>query len=310
MQRTMLNFLTILNYFLIQDVGQVFPQAANFSSSGGASNQRHRTPASSKALPGVLQPQQPVLAYRATSPGESTSTIKQSHRRESGGRSSPRGGPSPSHSQPASFQQGTLPAAVFVDSQTQSQQPVAQLERGGKRPPRPQAIRLAGKDQAVSLLPAEVESAQIHAEEKPGKQFAGDGVSASPFDRQEARRLRNKDRPDRPVWTPRRREGTPATDQASTNSTLSSSSVGAVTLDVASANTQSGTDVVLKTEKGERVNHVRHNGRPGPDNRGSEPYQGPGEHWVFLTFYRMVMRKVCQSHVSYLSYWSLVLLVV
>jgi hypothetical protein len=238
--------------------------SSNSHSNGGASNQRHRSSASGKASSGVVQQQQSASLYRAASPVETAPTSKQSHRRDSGGRTSPRG--AVAQSQP----QSAPPATAVVDPQIQAQSQPAQVERGGKRPPRPQAIRLAGKDQAVSLMnSSETETGLGHGEEKSAKQIpseVGSGTSLS--ERQDSRRLRNKDRPDRPVWTPRRREGVTLGAEAPVSSNDGTvHPVGVSTAEVASANALAGTDFTSKHDRGERGNLGKHTGRSGSESR-------------------------------------------
>jgi hypothetical protein len=119
-------------------------QLSDNSSGGFALNQQIRTPAAAKGTSSSMQPQHTV-AYRATSAGStataSSTPPKHSHHRESG-KSSPR-------AQVASSQHGVTTTQIPTEPKGISQ-PL--LERGGKRPPRPQAIRLAGKDQTVYLL--------------------------------------------------------------------------------------------------------------------------------------------------------------
>lgn len=173
--------------------------------------------------------------------------------------------------------QGTLAGAAAEDAQTQ-QIPSPQ-ERGGKRPPRPQTIRLLVKDQPASLLPsAEVDSETGHINDKTTKQIPGEGVPVSVSERHDSRRLRNKDRPDRPVWTPRRRDGgTAGADGTVVSNGVTASPVSAPTSETSLGTTaQSGTDMALKNDKGERGNHGRHTGRAGTESRGSDNHQAPG----------------------------------
>ncbi len=264
-------------------------QLSDNSSGGFALNQQIRTPAAAKGTSSSMQPQHTV-AYRATSAG-STATAgstppKHSHHRESG-KSSPRAGSSvKDHAQVASSQHGVTTTQIPTEPKGISQ-PL--LERGGKRPPRPQAIRLAGKDQTVSLVSAsEVESGasqnnnssrSVDVKEKGSNIAASDGgLSASMSDRQDARRLRNKDRPDRPVWTPRRRSETVAVG-SEVSSGISSAVVPitVVSPEASQANLHSGTETVSRAEKEELVNDQKHGGKSGSDGRGSESQQGSGD---------------------------------
>jgi len=262
-------------------------QLSDNSSGGFALNQQIRTPAAAKGTSSSMQPQHTV-AYRATSAGStataSSTPPKHSHHRESG-KSSPR-------AQVASSQHGVTTTQIPTEPKGISQ-PL--LERGGKRPPRPQAIRLAGKDQTVSLvLPlssaSEVESGasqnnnssrSVDVKEKGSNIAASDGgLSASMSDRQDARRLRNKDRPDRPVWTPRRRSETVAVG-SEVSSGISSAVVplpiSVVSPEASQANLHSGTETVSRAEKEELVNDQKHGGKSGSDGRGSESQQGSGD---------------------------------
>lgn len=256
-----------------QEPGQA-GAAANGVGSGAAHSQRHRSSGSSKVAPGAQQQAQSAVAYRATSPGESASSGKQSHRQESGARSSGRG--SLAHGQAAASGQGTSSVGAGLDSPVQSQSPATQVERGGKRPPRPQAIRLAGKDQAVSLVSSMEVEGQAGNREKIVKQVSGDGASmASASEKQDARRLRNKDRPDRPVWTPRRRDGA-ATKGDGAASANGATPAGTASMDGAQGSVQSGTDVGSKGDRVERSGG-RQNGKSGSEMRSSEPLQTSGE---------------------------------
>ncbi|CAK9857792.1 unnamed protein product [Sphagnum jensenii] len=237
----------------------------------------------------------PNVAYRATSAGStataSSTPPKHSHHRESG-KSSPRAGSSvKDHAQVASSQHGVTTTQIPTEPKGISQ-PL--LERGGKRPPRPQAIRLAGKDQTVSLvLPlsnaSEVESGasqnnnssrSVDVKEKGSNIAASDGgLSASMSDRQDARRLRNKDRPDRPVWTPRRRSETVAVGSevsSGNSSAVVPLPISVVSPEASQANLHSGTETVSRAEKEELVNDQKHGGKSGSDGRGSESQQGSG----------------------------------
>jgi hypothetical protein len=269
-------------------------QLSDNSSGGFALNQQIRTPAAAKGTSSSMQPQHTV-AYRATSAGStataSSTPPKHSHHRESG-KSSPRAGSSvKDHAQVASSQHGVTTTQIPTEPKGISQ-PL--LERGGKRPPRPQSIRLAGKDQTVSLvLPlssaSEVESGasqnnnssrSVDVKEKGSNIAASDGgLSASMSDRQDARRLRNKDRPDRPVWTPRRRSETVAVG-SEVSSGISSAGVplpiSVVSPEASQANLHSGTETVSRAEKEELVNDQKHGGKSGSDGRGSESQQGSG----------------------------------
>ena len=245
---------------------------SNNNSNGGTSNQRHKSSASGKVSSGVVQQQQSAPVYRAASPVETAPTSKQSHRRDSGGRASPRG--VVAQNQP----QSAPSAAAGVDPLTQAQSQPTQVERGGKRPPRPQAIRLAGKDQAVSLMnSSETETGLGHGDEKSVKQISSDvGSVTSLSERQDSRRLRNKDRPDRPVWTPRRREGVPLGAESPVSSNGGTvHPVGVSIVEAASANASTGTDSTSKHDKGERGNHGKHTGRSGSESR-VDSHQGPG----------------------------------
>ncbi|CAK9191764.1 unnamed protein product [Sphagnum jensenii] len=236
-----------------------------------------------------------TVAYRATSAGStataSSTPPKHSHHRESG-KSSPRAGSSAKdHAQVASSQHGVTTTQIPTEPKGISQ-PL--LERGGKRPPRPQAIRLAGKDQTVSLvLPlssaSEVESGasqnnnssrSVDVKEKGSNIAASDGgLSASMSDRQDARRLRNKDRPDRPVWTPRRRSETVAVGSevsSGNSSAVVPLPISVVSPEASQANLHSGTETVSRAEKEELVNDQKHGGKSGSDGRGSESQQGSG----------------------------------
>lgn len=262
----------ILNLRLsLQEAGQG-NVSSNSNNNGGTSNQRHRSSASGKVSSGLVQQQQSAPLYRAASPVETAPTSKQNHRRDSGGRGSPRG--------PAAQSQPQLapPAAAVVDPQTQAQSQPTQVERGGKRPPRPQAIRLAGKEQAVSLMnSSETESGLGHGEEKSVKQIPSDvGPTTSLLERQDSRRLRNKDRPDRPVWTPRRREGVAVGAEAPVSSNgATAHPVGVSAVEAGSANGPTGTDITTKLDKGERGNHGKHAGRSGAESR-MDSQQGSG----------------------------------
>ncbi|XP_024373687.1 uncharacterized protein [Physcomitrium patens] len=243
-------------------------QAAPAANGVSGNNQRHRSSGSTKVAAGAVQQAQSVTAYRATSPGKSGSSGKQNHRQESGGRISPRG----------SLPQGSSSPGAGSDHQAQSHASGTQVERVGKRPPRPQAIRLAGKDQAVSLLSsAEAEGQGGNGEEWSVKHVGSDGVAVTPSssEKQDARRLRNKDRPDRPVWTPRRREGVTgkADGAASTNGVTSAS--GGSSTDGAPPTAQSGTDVGFKNDRTERSSG-RQNGKSGSEVRSSVSHQTSG----------------------------------
>lgn len=256
-----------------QEPGQVVA-AANGVGSGAAHSQRHRSSGSLK--PAAGQQAQVVLAYRATSPGESVSSGKQSHRQESGARSSGRGGVP--LGQAAVSPQGTSSAGAGLDSQGQSQAVAMQVERVGKRPPRPQAIRLAGKEQAVSLVSSlEAEAQAGNGEEKVGKQVSGDGASmASVSEKLDARRLRNKDRPDRPVWTPRRREGVAAKGDGSASA--NGATPAGTSVEGVHGSGQAVVDAGPKSDRVERLGG-RQNGKSGSEVRSLEPLQFSGE-WV------------------------------
>ncbi|KAJ7514598.1 hypothetical protein O6H91_23G051500 [Diphasiastrum complanatum] len=194
----------------------------------GAISLKHRPPVSPKITSAVQQQQ------RAPSPGGSVSTnstSKQMNRRESAGKSS-RGSVSLSKEQ----------GVVQADYPTQNRDHSVQTE---KRLLRLQVSRMSSKDHAFSLSTslspseAEVGLQQLNLESK----VQADGLTnnqsaiylASPIsgsDRQDARRVKNKDRPDRPVWTPRRRadnsQGADISVSMATSTKLSESSVASV----------------------------------------------------------------------------------
>jgi regulator of nonsense transcripts 3 len=255
----------------VVESGQV-AAAANGVGTGTAHSQRNRSSGSPKVSAGGAQQAQSVLAYRATSTGDPVSSGKQSHRQEAVSRSSGRSGVP--QVQTGASAQGTSSTGSALDLQAQSQAAATQVERAGKRPPRPQAIRLAGKEQAVSLMSSSEAEAQAgNGEEKVGKQMSGDGASLA-SEKQDARRLRNKDRPDRPVWTPRRREGVAAKADgaASANGAMPA---GTAPADGVQGSLQSGMDTGSKSDRMERSSG-RQNGKPGSDVRSSEPLQISG----------------------------------
>lgn len=187
-----------------------------FLSGGGSNlhNQRHRPPMSARINSASSQPQ------LATSVEGSAVAAppKISQRREVSGRNSSRGALSPRDQQSPSH------ATLLQDSPSQQQGSPQPAERAGKRPPRPQNIRMTGKEPAPSLAShsesdqaASLTSNSLPTEEK------SESFPASGSERQDTRRVRNKDRPDRPVWTPRRRS-----DPAQTSDQSSSMSSAAV----------------------------------------------------------------------------------
>lgn len=117
-----------------------------------------------------------------------------------------------------------------------------------------------------------------HINDKTTKQIPGEGVPVSASERHDSRRLRNKDRPDRPVWTPRRRDGgTAGVDGTVVSNGVTASPASAPTSETSLGTpAQSGTDMALKNDKGERGNHGRHTGRAGTESRGSDNHQAPG----------------------------------
>lgn len=278
----------------VQNVGQVGTALLSDDSCGDlAPNQRNHSPASAKGTSGSVQLQQVVLASRATaaaSAATTNSTSKQSHRRESG-KTSPQAGLSVrDRVQVALSQHGAATTSIPVDPKGLSQQP---LERAGKWPPRPHAIRLASKDQTVSLLlppssSSEVESGvsqndnisgSNHVKEKGSNMAASDGVlSVSVSDRQDARHLRNKDRPDRPVWTPRRRSDTVAvgSEVSSGISFAVPSPTAVISPESPLVNSHSEIEPVPKGEEGENGNHHKQGVKSGSNGRGSESQQSSG----------------------------------
>jgi hypothetical protein len=276
------------------DVGQVGTVLLSDDSCGGlAPNQQNHSPASAKGTSGSVQLQQVVIASRATaaaSAATTSSTSKQSHRRESG-KTSPQAGLSVRHRvQVALSQHGGATISIPVDPKGLSQQP---LERAGKWPPRPHAIRLASKDQTVSLLlppssSSEVESGvsqnntisgSNHVKEKGSNMAASDGVlSVSVSDRQDARHLRNKDRPDRPVWTPRRRSDTVAVGSEASSGISSAvpSPTAVISAESPLVNSHSEIEAVPKGEEGENGNHRKQGVKSGSNGRGSDSQQSSG----------------------------------
>ncbi|XP_024390724.1 uncharacterized protein [Physcomitrium patens] len=241
---------------------------ANSVGVGTTNNQRHRSSGPAKVAAGGVQQMQSAVAHRATSLGDSISSGKQIHRQEYGGRTSLRGTPA----------QGSSAPGLGSDSHAQPQASGTQVEKVGKRPPRPQAIRLAGKDQAISLVSSvEAEGQAGNGEERSVKQVANDGAASSPslLDKQDARRLRNKDRPDRPVWTPRRREGVTGKADGTAFANSPASAAGTASTEGTSSTASSGTDVGSKNDRAERSSG-RHNGRSGSEVRSSEPPQTSG----------------------------------
>ncbi|KAH8969993.1 hypothetical protein BDL97_02G062600 [Sphagnum fallax] len=253
----------------------------------------NHSPASAKGTSGSVQLQQVVIASRATaaaSAATTSSTSKQSHRRESG-KTSPQAGLSVRHRvQVALSQHGGATISIPVDPKGLSQQP---LERAGKWPPRPHAIRLASKDQTVSLLlppssSSEVESGvsqnntisgSNHVKEKGSNMAASDGVlSVSVSDRQDARHLRNKDRPDRPVWTPRRRSDTVAVGSEASSGISSAvpSPTAVISAESPLVNSHSEIEAVPKGEEGENGNHRKQGVKSGSNGRGSDSQQSSG----------------------------------
>lgn len=148
----------------------------------------------------------------------------------------------------------------------QQQMQVSNLEKE-KRPPRPQLVQLVSKD-ANGSLEDKVSGSDMHGE------------------KQEKQQRRNKDRPDRGVWTPlRRSEGSLASDESLSSSAsqptqlpLDSSEGSQVEVKIDLLNARSGD---VKTFGSGRNSHSfldngshKHVGRRGPIYGGSKDADG------------------------------------
>jgi hypothetical protein len=122
-------------------------------------------------------------------------------------------------------------------------------------------------------------SGSNHVKEKGSNMAASDGVlSVSVSDRQDARHLRNKDRPDRPVWTPRRRSDTVAvgSEVSSGISSAVPSPTAVISPESPLVNSHSEIETVPKGEEGENGNHHKQGVKSGSNGRGSESQQSSG----------------------------------
>ncbi|KAL2650414.1 hypothetical protein R1flu_018542 [Riccia fluitans] len=243
----------------------------------GPYSQRHRTAVSPRVSSPGTPSQQVSNASFATSSGDgnnSSGLTKSGHRRELG-RSSSRGGQSPRE---AGIQQAASSQLLGpTESQTQSQQSSSQAERGGKRPPRPQSARASGKEQVVSsAFPSESDVAPSAIEDKvssasPRESYAPNTLS----EKQDSRRVRNKDRPDRPVWTPRRRSDSAQSSDPSPSWVPSDAS----TYDSVTTDMPTGGEIMSNFQKAEKGAH-RQAGKVAPsgdsgssEGKTSAPYQ-------------------------------------
>ncbi|BBM97426.1 regulator of nonsense transcripts 3 [Marchantia polymorpha subsp. ruderalis] len=272
----------------VQKDNETGPGSPSLSSATGGSSysQRHRPPVSPRVnSPGTPSQQGPSSFYNSMS-GESntpTGLSKSGHRRDLG-RNSTRGGLSP-REHTSSVQQSAS-SQLPSDPQTQSQQVSNQTERVGKRPPRPQSARATGKEQVFSsAFPSESDAGPSTTEEKISNASPKEAYSAGTgIDKQDSRRVRNKDRPDRPVWTPRRRSDTAQSSDPSSSWVPSDASASDnVTPDTpATAGSSIGVDTVFKPDKAERVPH-RQAGKGATsaesgsgEGKTSVAYQGSG----------------------------------
>ncbi|KAG6549749.1 hypothetical protein Mapa_008729 [Marchantia paleacea] len=272
----------------VQKDNEAGPGSPSLSSATGGSSysQRHRPPVSPRVnSPGTPSQQGPSSFYNASSGENNTPTglSKSGHRRDLG-RNSSRGGLSP-REHTSSVQQSAS-SQLPSDPQTQSQQVSNQAERGGKRPPRPQSARASGKEQVFSsAFPSESDAGPSTTEEKISNTSPKEAYSSGTgIDKQDSRRVRNKDRPDRPVWTPRRRSDTaPSSDPSSSWVPSDASTSDNVAPDTpATAGSQTGVDTVFKPDKAERVPH-RQAGKGASsaesgsgEGKTSVAYQGSG----------------------------------
>ncbi|OAE23246.1 hypothetical protein AXG93_620s1130 [Marchantia polymorpha subsp. ruderalis] len=272
----------------VQKDNETGPGSPSLSSATGGSSysQRHRPPVSPRVnSPGTPSQQGPSSFYNSMS-GESntpTGLSKSGHRRDLG-RNSTRGGLSP-REHTSSVQQSAS-SQLPSDPQTQSQQVSNQTERVGKRPPRPQSARATGKEQVFSsAFPSESDAGPSTTEEKISNASPKEAYSAGTgIDKQDSRRVRNKDRPDRPVWTPRRRSDTAQSSDPSSSWVPSDASASDnVAPDTpATAGSSIGVDTVFKPDKAERVPH-RQAGKGATsaesgsgEGKTSVAYQGSG----------------------------------
>ncbi|CAM6129447.1 unnamed protein product [Calypogeia fissa] len=204
------------------------PTSPGQVSVSGSYNQRHRPPVSPRVTSASTQPQ--LATSGEGSAGAAPS--KPSQRREVSGRNSSRGGSPRDQQSPH--------VTLLQDSCSQQQGSPQPVDRVGKRPPRPQNVRISGKEQSPSLASSgeSDQAASLSSNSTPAEEKS-DSFPAS--DRQDSRRVRNKDRPDRPVWTPRRRSDTAQNTDASS----SVSSAAPV-----SSEEKSETSKLEKSEKG------------------------------------------------------------
>ncbi|KAL3701267.1 hypothetical protein R1sor_019289 [Riccia sorocarpa] len=245
----------------------------------GAYSQRHRTAISPRvSSPGTPSQQVSNAVYVASSGDGNSSTglSKSGHRREVG-RNASRGGLSPREH--AAGTQQAASSQLPGPAESHAQQSSSQAERGGKRPPRPQSARTSGKEQVVSsAFPSESDIAPSATEDKVTNASPKDSYTSSTgSEKQDARRVRNKDRPDRPVWTPRRRSDSAQTVDASSAWVPSDAS----TPDSEGAGvSQTGSETLSKPEKTDKGAH-RQAGKlsPSVDSGTGEgkPYQGSGQ---------------------------------
>ncbi|XP_058097668.1 regulator of nonsense transcripts UPF3-like [Magnolia sinica] len=167
----------------------------------------------------------------------------------------------------------------------QSEQQALNLEKD-KRPPRPNIIRSVLKDYIGSIGPPAGLSDTDTKRTVDDKVVGNDLHSFVPTNEKQDRRMRNKDRPDRGVWTPMRRsDGSHASDESLSSSSslpvqfLSDSLEGMSKLgDDVAEDTDISSTSSFTSAKSRNVDVGFHNSRLGRGSNSSSTYDFPLNH--------------------------------